>query len=443
MKIFFTLFVISFTLTGFGQQKGSHSELLFPDLQGQNEYAEENASLDRELIQLYDSIIDWSSTDGVLHYSRKTSDYQYVNQHMTRSTSYIWSEGYWVSMNYSGWEYDENYLLVKSAVYGNYDTSQMTKYTYDGNGHQILMVKWEDRGDDTLRIVEKVEQVFNNDLLLQKTTYQEYSSDDIRRTRYSYAYYDDNTVKWMIIAEGDGISWVNTTRNEYTYSPDQDSTITLSWLDGTWQITRRNVRTYSPSGKTTSYLTEKYLGGTYVNSSWFLWTYDENDGLIYRAIRDWRDGAWVDIYHQNCINDNRGNMVYSQEEYLDGTEWITDWLMWETHDANNFLTGHSDHMIGPTPPLIDSTHYNFQTVVGKPEPRSVSVKIYPNPVSSDFTIEIPERATAIEIYTISGNLVRTLTNSARIHNIADLPKGIYLLRVETANGILNQKVMKL
>lgn len=66
--------------------------------------------------------------------------------------------------------------------------------------------------------------------------------------------------------------------------------------------------------------------------------------------------------------------------------------------------------------------------------------VYPNPTSDTLTFS--QETAEIQIYDISGKLMRTFTNTAKIR-INDLPAGTYIIRMKDQNGIMNlEKVIK-
>lgn len=445
MEKIFTLLALTLSLAGFGQNQNGYLKAHYPELFEDEKFGVETFSSDRQLVQLYDSIIFWSSNNGALNPDSKIDDFDYVNNQKIKSTDYSWYINQWYLSNFSTWEYDDNGRLIEAVEFFGYDTSYLAIYQYDNNGNLTFMAKWQDLGGDTLTLFERTEQEFNDlNLLNQKTTYQ-YQINGIVRNRYTYSYNEDNKYDWIITETGDGSTWVNTLKNDYSYSSTEDSitNITSNWLNGNWVTAKRSVTTYTPSGKRSSMLLQNFTGGAFVNNGKYNWNYDVNDGLKNWFIKEWVNGAWLDTYRQNCTNDSRGNLINSIEEYWEDNQWILYWIMWETHDDNNFLKSHSDHVFDNTIEFIDSTHYYYQTVIGLPEQNPEPFKLYPNPVNSNFTMEIPLTADKIEIYSMTGNLVRTLPVSERMYNIADLPKGIYLLKVKTVSGMMHQKIMKL
>jgi Secretion system C-terminal sorting domain len=62
-------------------------------------------------------------------------------------------------------------------------------------------------------------------------------------------------------------------------------------------------------------------------------------------------------------------------------------------------------------------------------------KIYPNPASDYFTIEMENELKSVEIYSIHGQKV--LTSNSKSINVSDLSKGIYFVRIEDQNSAVS------
>ena len=72
--------------------------------------------------------------------------------------------------------------------------------------------------------------------------------------------------------------------------------------------------------------------------------------------------------------------------------------------------------------------------------KNLKASIYPNPTRSSFTIDIEKEIKSVEIYSIQGQRVMTANN--KNINVANLSKGIYLVRVEDENNaIATQKLV--
>ncbi|MDQ2769230.1 MAG: T9SS type A sorting domain-containing protein [Bacteroidota bacterium] len=73
-----------------------------------------------------------------------------------------------------------------------------------------------------------------------------------------------------------------------------------------------------------------------------------------------------------------------------------------------------------------------------------TLRVFPNPAASILTIELGQDATQATLRDLTGRVCRTqlLTGRAGQLNIEELPAGVYLLSVRTAQGEVTQKVVK-
>lgn len=78
---------------------------------------------------------------------------------------------------------------------------------------------------------------------------------------------------------------------------------------------------------------------------------------------------------------------------------------------------------------------------------SVSLKdkviftLYPNPVTNNFYIESTQDFEQVEIYTLQGRLIKTFLPQEN-YNIAELPSGLYFVKVKGNRGSTTQKIVK-
>lgn len=90
----------------------------------------------------------------------------------------------------------------------------------------------------------------------------------------------------------------------------------------------------------------------------------------------------------------------------------------------------------------DATSLYSNNVLSSEKFNSQNLKatIYPNPASTNFTIEMENEVKSVEIYSIQGQKV--LTSKAKNVNVSNLSKGMYLVRIEdTNNTIATQKLI--
>lgn len=83
------------------------------------------------------------------------------------------------------------------------------------------------------------------------------------------------------------------------------------------------------------------------------------------------------------------------------------------------------------------------TFAGTPEIYSnMTFSIFPNPVNSQFTIQLEESIESISIVNMEGVLIKTVMNPNNTIDVSDLAKGIYFLQVQTNKGLSTQKFIK-
>ena len=74
-------------------------------------------------------------------------------------------------------------------------------------------------------------------------------------------------------------------------------------------------------------------------------------------------------------------------------------------------------------------------------PNAAVVKIYPNPVRDQLFVTAKTNITKVEIYTLTGLLVKSVDNKTTF-NVAEISSGNYLVKVFTSEGVVNQKIIK-
>ncbi|NJK86096.1 MAG: T9SS type A sorting domain-containing protein [Bacteroidales bacterium] len=91
----------------------------------------------------------------------------------------------------------------------------------------------------------------------------------------------------------------------------------------------------------------------------------------------------------------------------------------------------------------DTKQETFKDKIGDEE-----VLIYPNPVKSELTVEIPElgddESARLNLYNQEGKLVLQENKATRftILNLSDLPYGIYILNISLADKTIQWKIVK-
>ncbi len=71
--------------------------------------------------------------------------------------------------------------------------------------------------------------------------------------------------------------------------------------------------------------------------------------------------------------------------------------------------------------------------------------IYPNPFESEFFItnSVRSELDKLELFSLSGTLLKTLNSSKTVHSLDEFPSGSYILKISGDNRISNTKIVKL
>ena len=70
------------------------------------------------------------------------------------------------------------------------------------------------------------------------------------------------------------------------------------------------------------------------------------------------------------------------------------------------------------------------------------LSIYPNPVTSQLTIDTEEKIGSVTILNTTGRIVKTVTNASKTVDVSNLMPGVYFVQVHTENGLVSKKVLK-
>ena len=74
------------------------------------------------------------------------------------------------------------------------------------------------------------------------------------------------------------------------------------------------------------------------------------------------------------------------------------------------------------------------------EYQNIAVDLYPNPVSNMLYINSGDRIDGVEIYSLSGQLLKAQSNGNPI-DVGNLPQGMYMVRVKGDTFTVTKKVM--
>ncbi|MBO4654581.1 MAG: T9SS type A sorting domain-containing protein [Bacteroidales bacterium] len=70
------------------------------------------------------------------------------------------------------------------------------------------------------------------------------------------------------------------------------------------------------------------------------------------------------------------------------------------------------------------------------------LSVFPNPVKDVVTINFDKAVSQIEVYDVYGKLVKTFTTVNNSVNVSDLASGVYMLNMQTEDGVIVRKIVK-
>jgi hypothetical protein len=71
-----------------------------------------------------------------------------------------------------------------------------------------------------------------------------------------------------------------------------------------------------------------------------------------------------------------------------------------------------------------------------------SISLFPNPTNNGFTIKTNKTIQNVIVYNIQGKLIKSFDSLQHFYPIDDLKSGLYLLKIQTANGSITKKLIK-
>lgn len=80
--------------------------------------------------------------------------------------------------------------------------------------------------------------------------------------------------------------------------------------------------------------------------------------------------------------------------------------------------------------------------VGIEEVEEGCLAIFPNPVKDVLTINYDKAISQIDVYDVNGKLVKTFTTVGSTVNVSDLSAGVYMLNLQTEDGLIVKKIVK-
>lgn len=161
--------------------------------------------------------------------------------------------------------------------------------------------------------------------------------------------------------------------------------------------------------------------------------YADND-LNFQALGTWIPGKWYNLKIE-IDHVTEKNIKYYLDNQLVHTSPLSSKVV-RANDLNfEFDNDGSGFIIDNI--IVKDMDYLEVSDVAKTE-----VSVFPNPVSDFINIKSNEVIKSVTLYNSSGALVKTENNNSSKIDISSLPKGNYIISIETESGIETKKIIK-
>ena len=242
----------------------------------------------------------------------------------------------------------------------------------------------------------------------------------------------------------DALTIANGYEKTYTKEISSGVEVTLEWNRGTWDLECSFV-VKSDNG-TVIYSD----GGRFINQGFlFSWVNDcsaqnpnyemcegiQNLQLVlppnpeYPASFTWEAPAESDILHYEIYRDSRFMGTTEELSYTDMTATGSFYYIYSVRPIYEDCFGLMSHLVADYINDVD-------------EKNTIKATIYPNPSQNEFNI-VCDNMTRITVYNVMGSkIMDTDVNSSR-YSISSLESGVYFINIETTNGSIVKKVVKL
>jgi len=210
--------------------------------------------------------------------------------------------------------------------------------------------------------------------------------------------------------------WDNQAFSTFTFDDNGNQTLMLNqgWNNDleSWVGVYNHITKYDDNGNKTLDINQLWDDSEEIwnNTSQEIFAYDENNNLIQHTKQNWniRDESWENFSQESNDYDANSNIVQYADYY-----WDIDINEWGIHDKYDYFW--SEYQIT-----------NISDI------NSVDFKLYPNPATSKITIlsDINQTIDNVEILSVSGKLIKTVSLRNNEINIEGLKNGMFLLNIK-------------
>ncbi len=376
---------------------------------------------------------------STLSYNSMLQHSQYKNWHLDAS-------GNWrLNSRLTDFAYDANGNVLNYIIQNGDDNIGWTNfwrytYTYDVNSNELS---------------NKEEQWENGNWVTQAETHNVYNvngqllSSTGLNSRTIYTYNSLGLLKTKLYQESPGGTWLNSTRYEYTYLPNDSlyaSETTYIWINYNWVGFERITNTHDTNGHIVQSLIENWEGGVWKKNLLISNTYDAEGYLTQKLIQYWNATSWENTHRSSQNYDAAHNLIYSIAQNWAAGVWRNNVQQFNSYDAkSNILNARTESWDDGNWVLSNYARFNYLKFVSAQTPEFTPFEVFPNPASTSITLTGTGLSRAM-IFDLQGKLVlmQTLQGQApETLRLGTLPSGNYILQVLSKDGKLAAKPLQI
>jgi len=180
-------------------------------------------------------------------------------------------------------------------------------------------------------------------------------------------------------------------------------------------------------------------GQTYPFSATFSGTSYSSDQVL----------VWIDFNNDKDFDDQGEQVLVTPTKTSPWTGNITIPANATLGDLRMRVRLHDSSIGGNVTPCGTSSYgqvedYTLNVTLGVNDNVKAAVKVYPNPVVDMLNVESPNKVKSVSVFDLTGKVVSTHTlNAAKSQiNLSKMAPGVYMVNIETDNGIQTVKVIK-
>ncbi len=379
------------------------------------------------------------------------------------SEDYSWDMQFrlWHHVTNTTYKYNESGKLIEEIVQDAVNDIYLlrTSYSYDNFGNLTEEVSHIMRtGEWTLVSGKKSLYSISGDGQISSVTEQTFENEE-----WTYK----NKIEYVLNSSGIpvGMQTFKWNGNDWTLF---SKTVNISWAD--WQNKKLagytiqypynqtwiNVERYSAEyhGDNYTETIELWDNQQWVNSQRESYSKSATEEVL--VLLDWTDAGWELVGNYRTTFDFMGNQTGFHYSTWDVDKWIVEMEMYfdltynESNDVTEMVVRQRDKETEVSRNISKHNYSSFlHLTTDVPEiPILNNVKVFPNPISKDFTIKIDETKPTnyqVNIINLVGQTIfsNTYFDSSISVNTDGFTAGMYLLNIKTNDGrVFNTKLLK-